>query len=399
MQSGRNTLSVTDQVCDFCGFNNLQPVYVVPGSLRMSVVHLCPGCGLTQSKQPQREDHTSRLIANSCEADWGNIRHGKGIRLDPAINVLSGQVDWSSVLTLTDIGSNRGKFIHWVAQNHPHVRITAIEPDNTIAGDYPPGITLLPVKFENTFLPGDSQDMVFNCHTLEHADSASSMVREMNRILKPGGNLFLDVPNILVIEDPSQVEEFFIDKHVYHFHPKILRNFLESAGFDIVYESPAYDHFNIIYLCRKTNKTIPFTGLEKGEIDRVRTEIQNYSRRLGTNRSSLKSIAQTLQSFMSRQKVAVWGAGKLLDALVRYGKLNVSALPFVIDDHLWGILSETHGVRITTSGVLRQYHADVVVVLARSSTGEIVRKARRLGIINIITYEDLCSGITRYQHA
>ena len=53
-------------------------------------------------------------------------------------------------------------------------------------------------------------------------------------MLKQGGLLVLDAPNIALIGGDDILEEWFIDKHLYHFSKRTLARMIEAAGFTIV---------------------------------------------------------------------------------------------------------------------------------------------------------------------
>ncbi|MFQ6610098.1 MAG: class I SAM-dependent methyltransferase [Fidelibacterota bacterium] len=385
-------------ICDFCGSHQMRAVYKVPDSQLHSVICLCQKCGLVQSNQTSKEKN--RQVSISCDADWGNIRHGKGIRLKPALDVLNRHIQWDSITSVLDVGSNRGKFITWIDQNHPQIQVTAVEPDSRIINDYPTTINPIVDRFENVDIELETQDLIMNCHTLEHSDSAFIMIQKMKNILKPNGWLYVDVPNLQVIEDPFQIEQFFIDKHTFHFHRSVLRNYLECQSFQVKFENDPSDRYNIILLCQKSkNHHQEYKRMEKGEIRQIEQLIRDYKKRLIHNRKQLKTISSTLHKFMHRQITAIWGSGKILDALIKYGGLKLSDSAILIDEYLYGIISEVHGIQLNSSSVLRNTKVDAVVILARSATKEIIEKIKRFGIYNIITYEDLWSGITRYDDA
>ena len=74
--------------CNFCS-SKLVPVYKVESSLIGATVCTCTSCGLLQSvyaDKDKKNKHTDKRI--SSDASWGNIRHGKSIRLEPSLNVL-----------------------------------------------------------------------------------------------------------------------------------------------------------------------------------------------------------------------------------------------------------------------------------------------------------------------
>ena len=95
--------------------------------------------------------------------------------------------------------------------------------------------------------PNDSYDVVTMFHTIEHLPDPLQVLREMRRVLKPGGFLFLETPNyalhyfaetrmrllfplyrLLTKRDGMPWVPF---DHYYHWTPPMLRRALRDAGF------------------------------------------------------------------------------------------------------------------------------------------------------------------------
>jgi SAM-dependent methyltransferase len=85
-------------------------------------------------------------------------------------------------------------------------------------------------------LPAASFDVVVSRNTLEHLFDPRGELREMVRVLKPGGLLYLKVPNVayetgwlsrLVFREPHKLEPPY---HLNYFRAASLRRFLATAG-------------------------------------------------------------------------------------------------------------------------------------------------------------------------
>src|SRR5437870_4764056 len=72
-------------------------------------------------------------------------------------------------------------------------------------------------RIENANLPAAHFDIVHSCHTIEHLGHALCVLQDHHRILKPGGLMVMDAPNVDLIGGPDILEEWFIDKHLYHY--------------------------------------------------------------------------------------------------------------------------------------------------------------------------------------
>jgi SAM-dependent methyltransferase len=383
--------------CDFCKPTTLSEVYAVPDSPLAMKVAVCDSCGLVQSLQTSFEEK-ERIVSPSSDARWGNIRHAKGLRFKAARAILEQRLPWNDINSILDVGSNRGDFVKWMKGKNASSSIAAVEPDGKVVEEYDslPYVKLYLQKLEDSDWSPDSFDLIYCSHTLEHAASASTMLRQMAACLKIDGYLFLEVPNIDVLKAQDAVEEFFIDKHRFHFNRSILRCYLETLGFGVLYENPADDIFNVTFLVQKKNSSASdFVKVDAAQAAYNKELIVAYANRLRENREILTRVVANLQPFMERQKVAFWGAGRIFDALVRYGGLKPEKLCCLVDEYLSGLISSSHQVAIKDANFLRAAQPDVIVILARSSTNEIAAKARRFGFKKIIQFADLLSQAKR----
>lgn len=381
-------------MCDFCQSKDMSIVYNVADSALGVKIAVCDRCGLVQSIKTKSKQDNARVASTSSGAGWGNIRYGKGFRLQPAVRVLDSYIDWSSIKDIADIGSNRGDFVKWVSKNHPHADVLGIEPDGSVVGEYKdlPGISLYTDRFENIPLPENRFDLIYCSHTLEHADSASQMLKDIHNCLKNNGYLFLEVPDIEFLKSDDIIEEFFIDKHTFHFNQSLLLDYALYLGFEVLYPGDVSDNENITLLLIKTadkNKDLSFSTRDASLPAYNRQIIEWYQTALSENHKKLKHAVNKIHQLMLKQKVAFWGAGRLFDSLVRIGSLNVEDIHCLVDTYLGKYLTETHGVEIRKPEYLKAEPPHVVIVMSRGSADEITTSARNLGIRNVIKIRDL----------
>ncbi len=374
--------------CDLCGATP-EPVYRAADTARDADVCVCLSCGLVQTVYGGREEGR-HAPSTSSGAGWGNIRHGKGLRLDAVKEILATKLDWSTIHDVLDVGSNRGDFAHWLFEHASTSDLIAIEPDCHIVESYKTDdrIDLRVARFEHVNLPPTSIDLAFCFHTLEHAASALNMLQQIRDALRPDGRLFLEVPNLALIDDPHIAEDFFIDKHSFHFDSASMLDLLAVAGF-VPEWGPLDDDSNITVIARRAEPTTVALCPERAA--RHIDLIERYAHHLAENREALVGIAERIGELAARQRTAVWGAGRLFDALIRFGGLDPSAL-LVIDEYLARHLDTIHGVPVQRSDVLRRDPPQVVFVLAKSSAADITQRIRSFGIKNVVTYQDLLSA-------
>jgi 2-polyprenyl-3-methyl-5-hydroxy-6-metoxy-1,4-benzoquinol methylase len=114
------------------------------------------------------------------------------------------------------------------------------------------GLPVLTQPLEEIHFPENEFDLVILWHVLEHVQSPRDMVREVARILKPGGTLLVAVPNFGSWEAVWSRSHWFhldVPRHLTHFTPASLGAMLEDAGLpitDVNFFSTEYDFFSFV---------------------------------------------------------------------------------------------------------------------------------------------------------
>ena len=377
--------------CDFCRHESLDCAYVPEGTQRGLKVYVCTHCGLVQSAPRIARTKERHAAAVSGGADWGNVRYGKGFRTQAALAALAGQCDLSAPLALLDVGSNRGSFAHAFLEAAPNAALTALEPDERFANSCAdlPRTALVRARLEAVTLPAATFDIVHSCHTIEHLGEAFAALKDHARVLKDGGLLVLDAPNLALVGTEDIAEEWFIDKHLFHFTARTLSRMIEAAGFTIIRQNDPADLTNLLFVARKSGASQDVIAADPGEVAQARDLLARYQAARARNRMALAGAARELRGLHPR-RIALWGAGRLFDLLVREGGFDPAQLALLIDANLKKHMPERHGVALATPDDLNDHAADTVVVMSRFFADEIVRDVKaRAPRARIILYADL----------
>ena len=185
------------------------------------------------------------------------------------------------------------------------------------------------------------------------------------------------------------VEEWFIDKHLYHFSARTLARMIEMAGFEIIEGPTPSDRDNLLIVARKSSTPPPSFGRDEREAEQAEELIATYVATRARNLIALTSVATDIAS-MKQRRVAMWGAGRIFDSLVVHGNFDARALTLLIDKHLKPHVPERHGCEVHAPEALENAGAGGVIVMSRSFASEIVDEARRLApSAEILLYSDL----------
>lgn len=376
--------------CDLCHRETLTQVYEPERSTRGLKVYLCHHCGLVQSL-PRIDRAPRRAAAVSGGSDWGNVRYGKAFRTEAAMKALSRHARFNGDITLLDVGSNRGSFVKAFLDAAPSAHVLALEPDERVADSCKDleRTDLIVSRIEDAALETGRFDIVHSCHTIEHLAHPQDVLADHWRVLKPGGLLVLDAPNIAILDESDMIEEWFIDKHLYHFSARTLIRMVRAAGFDIVEAPDAKDRANILIVARKSDKAIRAKDDDPLEVSEAMRLIAAYGATRARNLAALTAAAADIAR-MAPRKVAMWGAGRLFDSLVTHGGFEPAMLSALIDKHLKQYVAERHGRALDAPAALADAQPGVVIVMSRGFAQEIADEAKALAPqAEIIFYSDL----------
>jgi SAM-dependent methyltransferase len=97
-------------------------------------------------------------------------------------------------------------------------------------------------KLRDLHFPDASFDIVHAAQVFEHLANPNTELAEIRRILRPGGILYVDVPNYHTIPIMLRRDDFMLNtppQHVNYFSPANLKLLLESGGYSRVRLSSA----------------------------------------------------------------------------------------------------------------------------------------------------------------
>lgn len=367
--------------CLHCNSIELHKIYIPLGTQRNSIVHDCHDCGLIQTVSDQSE---SRIRSLSSDADWGNVRHAKPLRL-----AANKEVIFKTLLALPDntrildVGASRGHFYEVVKNLLPNYHYVGVENDLSLPNFHKEKGKVYKGRFEEIVVEIKDEffDFILLNHTLEHTDDPSNFLRKCAEHLTDDGLIWIDVPNVDAIDRSDVLEEFFIDKHTVHFSRQTLANMCSSSNLMVV--NDLSDEFNLVYLCRKSQA--PNQPSNK-VIACQESRILKYYENLQRNRNSINTLCMKIAKLSDG--LVIFGAGRILDSIMRYGNLETSNLT-ICDNYLYEYAANL-GVEIVNPANVDWEKTKRVLVLARSSRGEIAAFLKsKNALLEVLFLEDL----------
>src|SRR5665647_197479 len=177
---------------------------------------------------------------------------------------------------ILDVGCGTGAFLH--AMVNAKWNITGLEPDSKAREKALELYGLQLEQIEKFYsLPVQTFDAITMWHVLEHVHDLHDYINQLNKLLKPGGKLFIAVPNYTSY-DAAIYKEFWaaydVPRHLYHFSPESMKKLLNTHGMKIEMMKPMwYDSVYVSMLSEqyKTGRPHPVKALISGLISNFKT--------------------------------------------------------------------------------------------------------------------------------
>ncbi|MGP1383593.1 MAG: methyltransferase domain-containing protein [Thainema sp.] len=138
-------------------------------------------------------------------------------------------------LRLLDVGCGTGDFLHFSAQHGWQVEGVEISDMAACQASKLLGKDCIHVGTINTAaLPANTYDVVTSYHVIEHLLDPISMLQHIYEVLRPGGVIFLETPNINSLGAKIRREKWsqiIPPEHINYFNPSSVRYALERVGF------------------------------------------------------------------------------------------------------------------------------------------------------------------------
>jgi SAM-dependent methyltransferase len=228
--------------CRVCGSVLSQPIYdsVAPGITSLTTllhvptrVYACLSCGHSQSEDlpdvTRFYDTDYRISLDSDEHDqlYAMVNGRPLFRTDRQAELVLESIDVSAGARVLDYGAAKAATLRKILDRRPDVSGYVFD----VSKDY--------VSHWQSWLPADryatyslpnawsqSFDIVTAHFVLEHVASPVEMLRSIHSVLKPGGKLFLSVPDF--VGNPG---DLLVVDHLNHFSGSSLERAFLKAGF------------------------------------------------------------------------------------------------------------------------------------------------------------------------
>ncbi len=388
--------------CQLCGAQELTLVHWQPGirvvaaavDERVDVAtHLCASCGLVQTLPQPDPALLARFYAGQhrdlfVDDGRGTRTPGEGSRRDQ-LRWLHQRLGNLFGLRVLEAGCYDGHLLELFEEQG--ALGVGVEPC-VAAAEFARsrrGLDVRTGRLEDVSLADGSFDLVVLSHVLEHVLDPRSTLERCRKLLRDGGTLFVEVPNVLRPRVESAVDFFTFD-HLFHFSPATLSRLARRAGFerwlcDEEFPFPAFR-----WLGRAGAAGDDATNAAP-VVERTRAEIERWA---CERESFLRGLRERIDRDLARwrresRRIAVYGAGAHTEALFAHTALREAAPIAVVDGNPARQGSRFEGLPIVAPERLVELAVDVVVVSSFDFQQEMVATVQSLGLLpapEIVTF-------------
>lgn len=233
-------LGTYNKACDRCGSEQTIALFQNKDYIsgEAFTVQGCAQCGLARTAFPYDTSTLERYYGEAYYGDEG--RRFVGVMEWMVGRFRAGRVDTvlrfhrsGSPGSILDVGCGRGLMLASLKARGWSCAGTEVS-DQLAARLRERGIAVYAAaNLADCHLPAESFDVITLWHSLEHVAHPAQTTREVSRLLKPGGVMIVETPNLASWQAAVGGGRWFhldTPRHLYHFSADTLRGMLADAG-------------------------------------------------------------------------------------------------------------------------------------------------------------------------
>jgi 2-polyprenyl-3-methyl-5-hydroxy-6-metoxy-1,4-benzoquinol methylase len=247
--------------CDLCNSNGFKVLFtstinhqVDPSreysSSRYEATHStvvqCLQCGLVRAN-PRDDDQTlAKIYQNLMDPIYEREEQNRKHTSRDYLRLIQNHVPFKG--RLLDVGCSTGIFLEVL--DGTGWELFGLEPSEwavNVAKKRCLQAKIIQGSIEHEELPINKFDVITLWDVLEHVPSPRKTLLHLHELLKPGGWLFLNIPNIdsLIAKITGKHWPLLLREHLWYFSASTIRSFFEITGFEPVSIKPNYVRFSI----------------------------------------------------------------------------------------------------------------------------------------------------------
>ncbi|MBU5440996.1 methyltransferase domain-containing protein [Paenibacillus sp. MSJ-34] len=252
----KNKQGLLTHKCNLCGESEFDLLYYRARNYSIVLNYVCMNCGFVFTYPRMGVEQHNKLYAMG---DFSRISRKAEIPDEEKYKMAEKQsyqrykilerlIPEDSYLRngqkMIEIGSGTGSFLQ--IMETLGWEVTGIEPDinYAISSQDRYLVNVLSITWEEYTAPDESVDMICSFHVIEHVNDVDLFLRKAFKLLKKNGYIFIECPGIDRMH--TLIDDFFWDVHINTFSEKVLRAFLEKAGFKVI--NSGYNELGFLWI-------------------------------------------------------------------------------------------------------------------------------------------------------
>lgn len=352
-------------------------------------VVVCDRCGAGYADRIPPQDALDAYYRNVSKYEY-HQRDGAESdydrkRLATTADLIRSRVS-DSALEILDVGCATGRLLAELRERG-FGRLTGLDPSPACAAA---ALRLYNIQVRNMTIAelaaqGEQFDMLLLVGVLEHLREVQRSVSELRALLRPGGLIYLEVPDVVAFADwPNAPFQDFSTEHINFFSTTSLDSVMRAQGFHQVYAERNH--------CEQSFAT---TMSNISAIYRVGEPQENYepAKDLETQQALVRYIEKSTQAdtYLQRQiddivqsgmPILVWGVGTHTSRLMATSRLREANVVAFIESN-----AKYHGKTLMDRPILPP--ADL---MTRGESVLVSSRVFQQEIVNQIRYELHCAN-------
>ena len=210
----------------------------------------CAKCGLMYVNPRFTEEVVLGVYENSPDEIYVSQAEGRMNTFKGNLKIINKYAKYKG--RILDVGAAAGFFLK-VARDDGWI-VFGVEPSKWLAswGNDRYGLNIKNSTLRGAGFKSESFDVVTMWDVLEHTFDPMAELREVRRILEPGGILVINYPNIesKLAKISGKYWWFFLSVHLYYFGEKTLRRYFDALGFECVSNKRHFQKLSLGHLSK-----------------------------------------------------------------------------------------------------------------------------------------------------
>jgi len=265
--------------CNLCGRDNYRVMYKpetevynpeeifsASGGVRgTQTIVKCNNCGLVYVNPRVKPETIVNAYTDAVDELYVSQEEGRLRTFTQALQLVNEFAPGKG--RILDVGCAAGFFLNVAKQDGWEA--IGVEPSQWMSewGRQRFGVEIVNGILREANFPEESFDVVTMWDVLEHTLDPMIELAEVNRILKPGGLVIINFPNVgsKLARLAGSKWWFFLSVHLYHFTPKTMTTMLEKNGFNVLKMKRHFQTLNLEHLVKMVglyNEGISSVGLK-----------------------------------------------------------------------------------------------------------------------------------------